>query len=77
MVVLYFGPLPVPGKIISWSEVNSNALSVLFLIFVLTMTHFSERLAKLDMFSNRGNRRHTLSCECDQEKKNPFYIAFL
>ena len=76
MVVFYFGPLPVPGKIISWSEVNSNALSVLFLIFALTMTHFSERLAKLDMFSNRGNRRHTLSYECDQEKKIHFNSLF-
>ena len=79
MVVFYFGPLPVPdfqGPLFNGAKLKFYALSVLFLIFVLTMTHFSERLAKLDTFSNRGNRRHTLSCECDQEKKIHFISLF-
>ena len=76
MVVFYFGPLPVLGKINFTERGYFYALSVLFLIFVLSMTHFLERLAKLDMFSNRGNRRHTLSCECDQEKKIHFISLF-
>ena len=49
---------------------------MLFLIFVLTMTLFLERLVKLDTFSNRANRRHTLSCECGQEKKFHLILLF-
>ena len=60
----------------NYSDGGGVCISVLFLIFVWTMTHFSERLAKLDTFSNWGNRRHTLSCECDQEKKIHFISLF-
>ena len=76
MVVFYFGPLPVPWKIISWSEVNSMHFRCSFWFLCWPWPFFLERLVKLDTFSNRANRRHTLSCECDQEKKFHFILLF-